>query len=165
MLDSDFNTTAVKFEALGSTEIDSIVALIRSGRAVRSSAPLIRRRLATSYWIVVARTNSDHSIVGVSVLKRPDDDYRKKIFVSAKSPMEGFESAAELGYVTVAERVRGRGLAGRLVGDLATKLDVPTYATTGNDTMIRHLAEVGFRQVGSKWDGRDGKLSLLVTLP
>lgn len=164
MTDSEFNTTTVKFEDLGSTEVDVIVAMIKSGGAILSSTKTIRARLANSYWIAVARSGSDNAIVGVAALKCPDQGYRGRIFVDAACSIADFKNAPELGYVTVVESARRRGLAEGLIGELAKRLNGPTYATTGNDTMIRHLAKVGFKQVSNKWEGNDGKLSLLVTL-
>jgi predicted GNAT family N-acyltransferase len=162
MCANNVNISIERFASMSRADISIIVALIQSGDAVGNNPDTIHHLLSVSHWIAVARAGFDHSIVGVSVLKNPNEGYRRDTFSNAKKSIHTFENAPELGYVTVAESWRKQGISRDLVHALACKIEAPTYATTGSATMIKHLKEAGFKRVGDEWQGRNGQLSLLV---
>jgi GNAT superfamily N-acetyltransferase len=57
-------------------------------------------------------------LVGVGALKRPWDNYRNSVFAKARATKSSDEYRVELGWVVVAKSHQGRGLSGRIIGEL-----------------------------------------------
>ena len=111
--------------------------------------------------IVVAVKRSGGEIVGVGVIKPSRQRHAKT--VAEGSGVDLDPEMHELGYITVREDHRRRGIARALVQVLDTEHEAPLFATTWKKSMKDLLGEFGFVQRGDEWTGdRDNDLSLWV---
>lgn len=63
----------------------------------------------------------------------------------------------ELGYVSIRESHRKRGISKEIAGALLSAVqDQPLWATTSNRWMEKTLTGSGFSQHGEGWQGNDG---------
>jgi GNAT superfamily N-acetyltransferase len=124
-------------------EIDAFEALVRSGGEV--SVVGIRRRILNAAVLAFLYDDSG-TLVGVSAVKQPYDDYRDGVFDTAGVPLP--PDSVELGWVNVVPSHRGRGLSGLLVGRLMPHVGGSVYATTRSMPMMATLRKHGFRQIG-----------------
>ena len=95
-------------------------------------------------------------------MKTPNQGYREEKFAAAGFPIIGYETAPELGYVVVAEEMKGRRLSGSLVDAIIKEIGEPAFATTDDNTMRNNLQRSGFTRAGREWRGRKGMLLSLI---
>lgn len=143
----------------------AIVQLVIEGHAVVGTTDQIIGRLKRARMLALLRERATGRIVGVAALKTPDQRYRTNKFTDAGVPIAGYETAPELGYVVVAENMRGKQLSGKLVEAITLEIDEPTFATTGDHTMKNNLHRAGFTRIGRDWQGDNSALSLWVVRP
>lgn len=142
-------------------EITATAVLICSGGALPAEIKTLKGRLRRSSILAIYR--EEDQVLAVASLKKPNPNYRIGVFEKASVSLGRLQSAPELGYVTVDEKMRSKGLAGKLVSVLLDNLEEPCYATTNNNSMKRILERAGFSEKGQAWKGQRGSLSLWTT--
>ncbi len=92
-------------------------------------------------------------LAGVGALKRPLLSYRSKVFAKAGTTTLPDGYRVELGWVTVAESHRGRGLSRRIIGQLISLAENENlFATTqANARAMRFAADYGFKPAGKPY--------------
>jgi predicted GNAT family N-acyltransferase len=148
------------FDNLDAVDRLSIAQLVVDGGAVLGTVDQIAERLRSARVLVLLRAEGTNRIVGIASLKNPDPIYRLTKFADAGVAIGGYEHAPELGYVVVAEDMRGKQLSGRLVDLIANEIREAAFATTDSGTMKNNLSRSGFKRVGREWQGQKGALSL-----
>lgn len=98
-------------------------------------------------------------------MKTPTTLYRADKFAATGIPITGHETSLELGYVVVAEDMRGKRLSGDLCNAIAKEIRGPAFATTDSNTMKENLLRSGFTRAGREWQGQRGALSLWTMAP
>lgn len=153
------------FVDLSLDEQRSVARLVKDGGAIEGTVEDIFRRLKRTRKLALLRINATDRIVGVAALKTPMQTYREGTFAAAGFPIIGYEAALELGYVVIAEKMKGRRLSGSLVDAIVKEIREPTFATTDDNTMRNNLQRSGFTQVGQEWRGIKDTLSLWTIHP
>jgi hypothetical protein len=148
------------FDDLNPEDRLSVAQLVVDGRAVVGTADQIAARLKAARVLALLREKGTDRIVGVGSLKNPHPSYRLKTFGHAGVAIDGYEEAPELGYVVVAEDMRGNHLSDRIVKLIAAEIGEPAFATTDNPIMKTNLSRAGFIRAGRDWKGQQGTLSL-----
>ncbi len=140
-------------------EVDTFVALVRSGGAVDENYV---RRGAVRPGAQIIFADVDGQAVGVAALKVPLAGYRSGLQEEAKAgySLPESEYPYELGYVSVSPKYSGQGIAKALVTEvlrLATGNGV--FATTSNLTMKKGvLPSFKFVPVGKTWRNESGDI-------
>ncbi len=147
MADADIWPWIGMFEELAAEVQNEVARLVLEGGALNATEEQIHNRLSKASRLALLRDRSTGRIAGVAGLKRPDRHYRARKFADAGVSLSGFENAPELGYVVVAEAMRGQQLSGHLVELIAQDLRTPAFATTDSATMKNNLERSGFGQV------------------
>jgi hypothetical protein len=145
-----FTTNVFDPSACDASTLSEFQALVLAGGEVDPTTlpNLIQRALVLGFAHLGA------SLVGVSGIKRPNDSYRSKVFMKAKSPLNPSKFEFELGWVYVNPCARGNRLASRLVLDLMPALKgAAVYATSRVDNWPMHssLHRAGFRLEGTPY--------------
>ena len=148
------------FSDLHAVDQKSTVELVAQGGAIEGTAKEIGLRLKRARQLALLRIKATNRIIGVAALKNPDSNYRAKTFNKACFPISCYENAPELGYVVVAEDMRGRRFSGCLVHAITADTQEPTFATTDDTAMQHNLQRSGFVKVGKEWQGNRGVLTL-----
>jgi predicted GNAT family N-acyltransferase len=101
---------------------------------------------------------SNGQLVGVGALKRPQLDYRSKVFAKAGTATLPDEYRVELGWVAVAKSRQGRGLSRRIIGQLISLAENENlFATTRADAQARRFAaDHGFKRAGKPYPSGRG---------
>jgi hypothetical protein len=141
--------------ALSGADIERCIAIITSGDAVDPKSAA--RELPRTSALALVRTEGE--IVGVGAIKRVRTGYTADI--AQKSGFVFDSGTAELGYVAVDDKHRGKRLSHRIVEAL-TAQHGPLFATTDNEYMKRSLAAAGFVKKGHGWKGNRDELSLWI---
>ncbi|WOJ88342.1 hypothetical protein RZS28_10875 [Methylocapsa polymorpha] len=165
MADIELYSWSGGFADLISEDRRSVAQLVKDGGAIVGSIEQVTNRLDRTQMLALLHDQATDRIVGVAVLKTPGQGYRADKFAIAGVPITGFEAAPELGYVVVAEDMRGRQLSGCLVDAIVKGLRVPVFATTDSSTMKNNLTGSGFTRVGQEWQGQKATLSLWTFTP
>ena len=133
------------------------VALIAEGDAVGRA--FVKKWFPRS--IAVALKLSGAEIVGIGVIKPVRRGYAKT--VAKRSGSELDPEMHEMGYITVREDHRRRGIAFAIAQALDSEHKAPLFATTSDESMKRTLGQRGFVPRGNEWTGDRGSvLSLWV---
>jgi hypothetical protein len=132
------------------------VTIVEAGDAVNPNSAANELRRA-SVLVVVSQHNK---VVGVGAIKRIRRDYASSI--ADRSGVSFAPNTPELGYVAVHPYHRGKGLSGRIVGELLSNNKGSLFATTSSDAMKRTLTSAGFVPQGKEWEGQRGQLSLWI---
>ena len=114
-----------------------------------------------AYRLVILSANGQ--TVGTGALKRPNDAYKRRSFEKAGADLDPETFQAELGWVHVAENLRGKGLAKCIVARCVASAQGPNiFATTRKDSMRHVLRLAGFVQCGRSYRSQenDGDLTL-----
>lgn len=162
---SETNRWSGAFGELSSDDQLLVARLVKQGGAIDGSEKDITKRLKRTRYLVLLRIKADNRIVGVAALKTPTGDYRKNKFDAAGVPIANYANALELGYVVVAEEMRGQKLSGNLCNAITQVISEPAFATTDSNTMKHNLERAGFTKAGREWQGRKGMLSLWTITP
>lgn len=141
----------------------AIAELIKSGGALPARTNTLKARIRRARLLAVCYKNG--LVTAVAALKNPDPAYREDVFAKANVPIAQFQNAPELGYLTVTETMRGKGIGKDLARALLQDLREPCYATTDSDVMKKILQSVDFSQEGDEWEGQRGTLSLWTWTP
>lgn len=149
-----------RFDALKLDDQLSVAELVEAGGAIKGTVQIIGARLRRTRMLALSRAIDTDRIVGVAALKEPSEAYREGNFAAAGVPIIGYEAAPELGYVVIAEEMKGRRLSGCLVEAIVDEIHEPAFATTDSNTMRNNLQRSGFTRVGQEWPGLKGNLSL-----
>jgi predicted GNAT family N-acyltransferase len=106
---------------------------------------------------------SSGQLVGVGALKRPQLDYRSKVFAKARATTSPDEYRVELGWVAVAKSHRGRGLSRRIIGQLISLAgNENLFATTrADERAMRFAADYGFKSAGYPYPSGRGYALIL----
>lgn len=153
------------FGDLSSDDQLSVTRLVEEGGAIQGNAEEIIVRLKRTRKLALLRVKATDRIIGVAALKTPNQGYRADKFAAAGVPIAGYETAAELGYVVIAEDMQRRRLSGGLVDAIAKEIRESTFATTDSKTMKNNLQRSGFTRAGQEWQGQKGTLSLWTITP
>jgi predicted GNAT family N-acyltransferase len=165
MVENEISSWFGAFDELTSDDQLSVARLVKDGGAISGTVEQITQRLMRTQHLTLLRVKLNNRIVGVAALKTPTKQYRADKFAAASFPIAAFETALELGYVVVAEDMRGKKLSGHLSEAIAKEIRGPAFATTDSNTMKKNLQRSGFTRAGQEWQGRKGALSLWVFTP
>jgi predicted GNAT family N-acyltransferase len=165
MVESGIIRWSGAFGDLSSDDQLLVARLVKEGGAIKGTLEEITQRLKRTRNLALLRIKLNNRIVGVAALKTPTRTYRADKFAAASVPITGYETALELGYVVIAEDMRGKKLSGCLCDAIAKEIRGPAFATTDSDTMKRNLQRLGFTRAGREWQGRKGALSLWTITP
>ena len=165
MVENDTYLWSGAFDDLNFDEQQSVARLVEDGGAIEGVAEVIIQRLKRTRKLALLRVNATNRIVGIAALKTPNQGYREEKFAAAGFPIIGYETAPELGYVVIAEEMKGRRLSGSLVDAIIKEIGEPAFATTDDNTMRNNLQRSGFTRAGREWRGRKGMLSLWTITP
>lgn len=102
-------------------------------------------------------------LVGIAALKRPIQNYKKRIFAEAGVENESEKYKFEVGWVYTKPKYRRRGIAGRLVQLIVETYDSESmFATTlmDNSSMRKILERNQFRELGRQYQDKTGKYDL-----
>lgn len=146
--------------ALHAQDLRAAAELVFGGRAVDGTVEQIARRLAAAETLAIQWDEDDVRIIGIAAVKNPAAHYREGVFGKANFDISGYETARELGYVSIADDMRGKHIPSGLIDALLADAKEPIYSTTDNASMGKTLARAGFAVAGSEWKGRKGMLSL-----
>lgn len=106
-------------------------------------------------------------LCGVAALKRPEENYRKKISAQSGIPLPEAEYRFELGWVFVMPSARGRGFSVDLTREaLSAAGAAGVFATSRSDNIAMHraLAKFGFEPVGEPYPSDRGDYQLQLFL-
>lgn len=150
---SNYAVELVAASELSESALNACIAILRQGKAVdwRSAS----NELPVAAAIIVARNGLE--IVGVGAIKRKRMEYAQRIAKKAKHEFP--PETLELGYVTVDERHRNKGLSHRITSSLLAAYNGRLFATTYDKYMKRTLENAGFEKKGKQWKGRAHMLS------
>ena len=119
MVESDLDGWSGAFGDLSASDQLLVARLVKEGGAVHGTVERITHRLMRTRKLALLRVNALNRIVGVAALKTPTRKYRADKFAAARVPIAGYATALELGYVVVAEDMRGGKLSGSLCDAVA----------------------------------------------
>ncbi len=136
-------------------------AIVKAGGAVQISLSAVREAIADAQLIAIIRERETEKIVAVGSIKADRPSYRRRQFRNANFPIDGYENAAEIGYIAVDDAFQGNGLSAKIMHALGVESS-KFFATTDNIKMKKTLAKSQFHCVGSDWEGGRGALSLWV---
>ena len=165
MVEREVNRWFGAFRDLSSDDQLSVARLVKDGGAISGTVEEITQRLMQTRHLALLRVTLNNRIVGVAALKTPTKKYRADKFAAAGVTIAAYETALELGYVVVAEDMRGKKLSGDLCDAVAKEIRGPAFATTDSNTMKKNLQRSGFTRAGQEWQGRKGALSLWILTP
>jgi len=120
----------------------------------------LRRRIKLAEWLI---TLSDNKCLAVGAIKKPDEEYRTRIFTEAGARMKASEYEYEFGWLYVIPKARDRRYAHKLIRSAIAVLgNSHCFATTrtNNRSMNHLLAKYSFKQLGSSYLSKDGSHSL-----
>lgn len=143
---------------------DSLAAcatIVKAGGAVQISLSAVREAIADAQLIAIIRERETEKIVAVGSIKADRPGYRRQQFRNANFPVDGYENAAEIGYIAVDDAFQGNGLSAKILYALGIGSS-KFFATTDNIRMKKTLANSQFYCVGTHWKGGRGALSLWV---
>ncbi|MFQ6601893.1 hypothetical protein [Flavobacterium sp. C3NV] len=136
--------------------IRQIVELLDQGNQI--SIKGIEKRLIKADLIALI-VDSD-KVLSTACLKKPDPNYKKAVFESAKQGDIASQFEKELGYIVTHPEFEGQKLCQKLLGVFVPQIsDINLFATTRKDSMIHILDKFGFSKVGEPY--KDG-LNLLL---
>jgi hypothetical protein len=141
------------------TSLDNFKALVLEGREVIADGLTERikgaERLGLGWW--------DGKLVAVSAIKRPNAEYRDKVFADAQASHAAAKFGnLEMGWSFTKPEYRCRGLCSLLKTLLLADVREPMFATTrlSNKTAINLLLRNGFHRLGEPYRGRTDVLLL-----
>lgn len=137
-------------------------AMLRRARTVDGQD--LKNRLVQANRLLFLREG--RTLAGIGAIKHPSLEYRLDIFRRAEVPEP--VPTLELGWFFIEERLRGRGLATKMVAQLLQ--EVPrtqllfAVVKESNLPMIRALQSTSFEAVGNPFKSKRGdyNLSLLI---
>lgn len=146
-----------------SDQIQQFESLVLSGGEVIPAG--LTGRINRSFRLAWALDGSE--IVAAAALKRPNEGYRRSVFLKSRSSEDPNSWEAELGWIFVSERHRRNGLARKLVTVLFQ--DEPSrnaFATSRehNDPIMPLLEEFGFVREGNPYGSENGEYNLVLHL-
>lgn len=129
--------------------------LIIEGGAVDPQG--LTQRIRNASQLLFLR-ESNGQLVGVGALKHPGPQYRNKVFAKAGATVPSDRYPVELGWVVVAKSHQGRGLSGRIIGELiALAQNENIFATTrADERAMRFASDHGFELNGKPYPSRRG---------
>lgn len=165
MVRSETNRWSGAFGDLSCDDQFLVARLVKEGGAIKGTVEQIAQRLERTRKLFLLRIKVDNRIIGVAALKTPTSKYRARKFSAAGVPIANYANALELGYVVIAEEMRGQKLSGVLCDAVSQEISEPAFATTDSNTMKKNLERSGFTTAGREWQGRKGMLSLWLITP
>jgi GNAT superfamily N-acetyltransferase len=151
------------FADLNEADMTACIEIVRTGGAVQLAKEAIRQNLWNVQLMANIREDGTGNIVAVGAIKANRPVYRAQQFRNANFPINGYEYAAEIGYVAVDKRFRKMGLSGAIMSQLMRAKKGKFFATTDDVNMKRTLKKASFDSVGSEWVGARAALSLWVS--
>ena len=129
--------------------------LIIGGGAVDPQG--LTQRICNASRLLFLR-DSNGQLVGIGALKHPRPHYRSKVFAKARATVASDRYPVELGWVVVAKSHQGRGLSGRIIGELiALAQNENVFATTrADERAMRFASDHGFEFNGKPYPSRRG---------
>lgn len=95
------------------------------------------------------------SLVGISAIKKPNDNYKKRTFTKAGIENESSNFKFELGYSFTENKFRGKQISYELNKQLISELlDENIFAITANPGMKNILTKTGFTEIGNTYKGK-----------
>ncbi|MDX1578971.1 MAG: GNAT family N-acetyltransferase [Gemmatimonadota bacterium] len=144
------------------TECRAFARLVRLGFGPAPDHRLDRIRAASRLAYVIGEGGS---LVAVAALKRPDESYRRDVFLKAGVPVRPSDVELELGWVFVTPDRRGSGIARRLCAELLAAVPgTALFATTRPDNlpMARILLDLDFERSGRPYSREAEELALFL---
>lgn len=147
------------------SELKQFVALVNEGGEVANGLDGRVRRA-----VVLAMMYCSDDLVGTAAIKRPNNNYRKKVFQNANAGQQPSSYPVELGWIYIAPEHRGKGKTTALVEAALHQLDGGyAFATTrqNNEAMHHVLQKTGFSHVGNPYASKEhhGEKILLFLRP
>ena len=110
-------------------------------------------RIKKSQLLAFCRSKSQ--LVGISAIKVPNNNYKKRIFRKAGIENDVNDYKFEPGYSYTEEKFRGKQISFDLNKELVKELsDNSIFATTANPAMKRILNKIGFTEIGNAYKGK-----------
>jgi predicted GNAT family N-acyltransferase len=132
------------------TEINNFFELAKKAEQVDENGLL--NRINNSELLGFCYSNEQ--LVGISAIKNPNENYKKRIFRKASIEEEAKNFRFELGYSYTEEEFRGKRISFNINRKLVDKiLSDNIYATTANQGMIKILSKIGFHKIGKSYKG------------
>lgn len=132
-------------------ELNEILDLIEQGSQIPGNKADIIMRIKSAE--LISYISDEGRIISTATLKNPSDNYRKKVFTSAKA--DGILPAYknELGYIATAKNRQGEKLCQKLLlAFIPLIADYKIFATTRKQSMIHVLGKFGFKITGEKYN-------------
>lgn len=145
-------------------EIDRFEDLVKKGGEVASEG--LRNRIMQAEQLVFLIEN-DKTLSGVAALKKPNSNYRKRVFTKAASQEDPNEFIFEAGWIYVEEHFRGRKYSHSLLDTILKLANGKfVYATTRemNEAMLRTNLHSGLKQSGKPYESEEGDYKLVLFL-
>ncbi len=139
---------------IDSPTLEAVRDLVEAGGAVGTSWTEENLRGA----VLVAYAAREGRVVGCTILKRPKEDYRKKIEAATGLDLSGY---LERGYTAVSEEFRGRGIADALIrGLIRRSSEYSVYVTIrmDNGPALRLTEKNGMQPAARFRNPRTGRL-------
>lgn len=133
MVESEVNRWSGAFGELSSDDQLLLARLVKEGGAIKGTVEEITQRLKRTRNLALPRVKLNNRIVEVAALKTPTRTYRADKFAAASVPIADYETALELGYVVIAEDMRGKKLSGGLCDAIAKEICGPAFVTTDSN--------------------------------
>lgn len=105
------------------------------------------------------------NLIGVGAIKKPNQNYKERIFTKAGAPELSKKYHLELGYICIQVNKRGKGVGSKIVKDLLSNCsDKNIFATvrTNNVRMIHINEKFGFKKIGKPYMGRNELIQLFL---
>lgn len=155
-MDSFIKVTTLKPRACDDKAIEDFIALVRAGGEVKSAG--LGRRVRAAASLVFLEICC--CVRGIAALKRPEQDYRKRVSLNSGIVLPEAKYPFEFGWVFVMPSARGRGLSLDLTqAALSVAGTAGVFATshTGNAPMHKALEKCGFARLGRPYPSDRGQ--------
>lgn len=142
------------------SDLCTFADLVKQGGKVEPGG--LEGRIRKAYKLAFCRISGE--IVSIAAIKKPNKDYKKKIFRDASADQDPDVFTLEYGWAFTKAGHGGQGYAFSIASVLLREIDSPIFATTQshNDRMKSILEEHGFARVGSPYQGCEGSLVLYI---
>ncbi|WP_210418633.1 GNAT family N-acetyltransferase [Aliikangiella coralliicola] len=140
-------------------EISLFEKLVLEGGEVQAQG--LRKRIEQAYKLIFIEL--DNQCVAVGALKRPNINYKNKVFLKSGEPDAAKDYLYELGYLYTLSESRGKGIGSFLMKSVINALDGNScFATTREDNLIMHhlFKKTSFARLGKAYQSNNGNYQL-----
>jgi GNAT superfamily N-acetyltransferase len=157
---TDLTTTIKSARECSTVERAAFLALVLQGGEVDEQG--LPNRIARAEALLFL-LHGRLGLIGISALKHPEDNYRKKVFAASCSECAATSFNLELGWLYLSEKQRRGGLSSLLIDpllDIAADRSVFATCRSNNDAMHSILPRHGFRHSGDPYPAANGQYEL-----